>query len=164
MTNDQPETWNLKPLPRRPPHAQLERTPLSPTLTPQQLTNINRNTFSKLERPAVPSPTLDLGPRTSNMKLETGAPTKVGHLKPCADHSSTAPKRSSTLPNRSSNRPKPSRTAQLEPFPDDPIFTTLSRQTTCNSAREKSASDLSASQSLPPTLPVGTRVKMPLSG
>ena len=134
-----PKTWNLNPAPHpRPPRAQLERTPFSPSLSPQQLTNITRNTFSKLERPAVPSPTFDLGLWTLDLLLCERLPTS--HVpKP----SSAAPNRSSNLPNRSSNLPKCSSRAQLEPFPNDPVFATLSRQTTYNFAPENSTSHLS---------------------
>ena len=135
-----PKTWNLNPAPHpRPLRAQLERTPLSPPLTPQQLTNLNRNTFSKLERPAVPSTTLDFRPWTLD------APSHI------PKHSSTAPKRSSTLPNCSSTLPKCSRSPQLEPFPAKPIFTTISRQTTYKSDPKKSAPHLSTSPPEPRT-------------
>jgi hypothetical protein len=58
--------------------------------------------------------------------------------------SSTPPNCSSTLPNCSSNLPNCSRSAQLEPFASEPVFATLSRQTPCNFAPEKTASNLSA--------------------
>jgi len=63
-----------------------------------------------------------------------------------------AAKCSSAAPNCSSDRPNCSRCAQLEPFPGEPIFTTISRQTTYKSDAEKSASHLSLS---PPTLDFG---------
>ena len=63
-----------------------------------------------------------------------------------AKPSSHFPNRSSDLPKCSSNFPKCSRSAQLEPFPGEPIFTTISRQTTYNFAAEKTASDLSAKE------------------
>jgi hypothetical protein len=57
------------------------------------------------------------------MKLETEAPTIVGHLKPQSQCSSPRPKPSSALPNRSSHAPKRSSRAQLERIPISPTLT-----------------------------------------
>ena len=58
---------------------------------------------------------------------------------------SAAAKCSSNLPKSSSNLPKSSSRAQLEPFADEPIFATFSRQRTYESAPEKTTFDLSVS-------------------
>jgi len=77
-----------------------------------------------------------------------------------AKGSSAAPNCSSNPPNCSSNLPKCSRSAQLEPFPGEPIFTTLSRQTPYNFAPEKSPPNLSASPWLGrPTLRILIRIR-----
>ena len=104
-----------------------------------------------------PDPTLDLGLWTSNMKLETGAPTTVGHLKPRLQPSTDLSKCSSTLPNPSSNLPNRSSRAQLEPLKTQPNRTTISRQTTYEFDAEKTASDLSTYHPLPISLTGSTR-------
>jgi hypothetical protein len=124
--------------------AQLERTPLLPTLTHQQLTIITRETFSKLER--LPSPF-----RTPHSALRT--------FSRCP--SSAAPNCSSTLPNPSSNVPNPSRNAQLEPFASRPNFTSLSRPTPYESAPEKTTSDLSPLPQPAPTFDPEPRTPNP---
>ena len=144
MTNLKPETWNLNPAPhQRSSRAQLERTPLPPTLTPQQLTNITRKTFSKLERSPASTPSSVRSLCLPTFRIPHSA-FRTFSRRP----SSAAPNSSSTLPNRSSHLPKCSRSAQLEPFAGDPLFATSSRQTPYNFAFEKSASHLSTFQPL----------------
>jgi len=76
----------------------------------------------------------------------TGTPLCAGLPKPARPKpSSAAPNCSSTLPKSSSDLPKCSSRAHLEPFADEPIFATLSRQTPYNFAPEKSPPDLSPS-------------------
>ena len=65
--------------------------------------------------------------------------------------SSAAPNCSSNRPNSSSDVPKSSRSAQLEPFPSEANFTTLSRQTPCDFAPEKTPCHLSPAPSVSPT-------------
>ena len=71
------------------------------------------------------------------------------------NRSSTAPNCSSSLPNPSSDAPNRSSSAQLEPFPGDPIFATTSRPTTYNSSSEKPASNLSVFLPVEPTHKAG---------
>ena len=139
------ETWNLKLKPlASPPHSTFPLTTLTALTQPRNSRQIPRANL-------IPANSCGLELRRTK-KFESvsqrfcmGLPTPHFHQRSRhgPNHSSALPSRSSTLPNCSSDFPKCSSRPQLEPLANNPIFTTLSRQTTYNFAPENSSSHLS---------------------